>query len=730
MKDYIKGIFRKFIFKSDQNYIIGLFKVNDTNVDDLEEYIGSTITFTGYFHELTIDEKYMFYGEMIENPKYGLQYKVNEYERVKPEGIDATIDFLSSDLFPGIGEKTAKQIVNTLGDNTLDLIIEDYSNLLLVPNMKESKAKSIYNILNKYNESYDTILYLTKIGFTMKDAMIIYNHYKDTTKMIIEDNVYSIIDDIDEISFSKVESVRKNLNINDLDARRIMALTINVMKELCFNKGDTYLYLDEIYLNVIKILNYDFNKEEFEDILIEISKTGRIKIDDDEYFLKEYFDSENNIADTIYYLTNKKDTKYKKIEKEIEKLELYFDVKYNEKQFCAIKNAYEKNFSIITGGPGTGKTTIIKAVVELYRKIKGYNYDILTQRIALLAPTGRAAKRMSESCMLPAYTIHRFLKWNKESNKFMVNENNKSSVEFVIIDEVSMIDVNLLDNLFKGLNKNIKVVMIGDYNQLESVSPGNVLKDLIDSDMINVTFLDELYRQDENSYIATLAKEINDDDLSDNFLLKRDDYSFIECDSTNLKTYIKKVCEKAIEKGYKKEDIQVLAPMYKGENGIDNLNKILREIFNPYNNQNELIYKDIIYRECDKVLQLENDPDNNVFNGDIGYISKIEKNNLYVNFDGTVVKYTIKDLIKIKHAYVISIHKSQGSEFPIVIMPIIYSYKIMLYKKLIYTGITRAKKNLTIIGDKNAFIYSIKNQMIMKRKTKLLDRLQSFLMNN
>lgn len=730
MKKYIKGIFKKFIFRSDQNYVIGLFKVKDTNDESLEDYVLEMVTFTGYFHELTVDEKYIFYGDMVNNQKYGLQFKVEEYERVKPEGKDAVIDFLSSDLFSGIGEKTAETIVNTLGDDVLNIISDDYSSLLLVPGLKEAKAKKIYDTLKKYNESYDTIIYLTTLGFSMKDSMTIYNKYREVTKMVIEDNVYSIVDEIDDISFSKIEMVRKNLNIEDLDARRIMALIVHVMKELCFNNGDTYLYLDEIYNSVIKILNYDFNKEEFEDILIEISKTGRIKIEDDEYYLKEYFDSEKRVADIIYYLTNKKDNKYKKIEKEIENLESYFDIKYNRKQIDAIKNAYEKNFSIITGGPGTGKTTIIKAIVELYRKTNDFSFDNLTSKLALLAPTGRAAKRMSESCLFPASTIHRFLKWNKESNKFMINENNKSNVEFVIIDEVSMIDVNLLDNLFKGLNKNIKIVMIGDYNQLESVAPGKVLKDLIDSDMINVTFLDELYRQDENSYIAKLAKEINDNDLSEDFLIKKDDYSFIESDSINLKTYIRKVLEKAIERGYTSDDIQLLAPMYKGENGIDNLNRLMQDIFNPSRGQKEIVNKDLIYRENDKVLQLENDPDNNVFNGDLGYISKIDKSTISVNFDGNVVKYTPKDYSKIKHGYAISIHKSQGSEFKLVIVPIIFSYKIMLYKKIIYTAITRAKQNLTIIGDKNAFIYSIKNEISYERKTKLKDRLQSFLMNN
>ena len=730
MKKYIKGIFKKFIFKSDDNYVIGLFKVLDTNNEEYEDFVLETITFTGYFHELTIDDKYIFYGEFIDNKKYGIQYKVEEYNRVKPEGKDAVIDFLSSDLFPGIGIKTAKEIVNILGEDALDIISKDYKNLLLVPSIKENKAIKIYNILNKYNESYNTIIYLTSIGFTMKDAMKIYNEYKDITINVINENVYSIIDDISDITFSKIENVRKNLNIDDLDYRRVVAIVIHVMEDLCFKNGDTYLTIDEIYNEVLNYIKIDDSKEIFEDLLIEISKTGKIVIEEDCYFLREYYNCENNISDTIYYLTNKSSLNYKNIEKEILFLEKKFNVKYNDKQILAIKNALNSNFSIITGGPGTGKTTIIKAIIELYKKLNNLSLEELNMKVNLLAPTGRASKRMSESCLMKASTIHRFLKWNKDSNRFMVNENNKSNCEFVIIDEVSMIDTILLDNLFKGLNKNVKVVMIGDYNQLESVGPGKILKDLIDSEMINVTFLTDLYRQDENSYIATLAKEIKDNNVNYDFTLKKDDYSFIYCSNTNLKDYIKLICEKAIEKKYKVDDIQVLVPMYKGENGIDNLNKILQDVFNPKKNQNEIVIKDIIYRENDKILQLENDPDNNVFNGDIGYISKIEKNNLFISFDGNVVKYEPKDYIKIKHGYAISIHKAQGSEFKIVIIPILFSYKIMLYRKLIYTAVTRAKDNLTIVGDKNAFLYSVQNEIVYERKTKLKDRLLSHLTNN
>ncbi|MBP3634998.1 MAG: ATP-dependent RecD-like DNA helicase [Bacilli bacterium] len=726
MKNYIKGTFFRLIYRSDQNYIVGLFKVKETNDIDMEDYIDDIVTFTGYFHELTLDEKYIFYGNLVDNNKYGFQYNVKEYERVMPEEKDAIIAFLSGDLFKGVGEKTATSIVETLGNDTLSLIEENYQNLLLVPNMKEAKAKQIHDTLSKYNESYNIIIELNKIGFSIRDSMKIYNTYKHITMSVIYDNIYNLMYDVQDINFSKIEAVRKNLNIDDNDQRRIGASIIYSMRNICFQKGDTYLYFDEVYNYVCKFLNNEIDISMFDDILNILQNEGHIVIEEDRYFLKEYFTAENNISNMIYYLINKKDYNYKNFDKDIDALEFHFNVKYNNKQKLAIKNAILKNFSIITGSPGTGKTTIIKAIVELYRKINGYTFDELQKRLVLLAPTGRASKKMSESCLYPAYTIHRFLKWNKEDNSFIINELNKSDVNFVIVDEVSMIDTILLDNLLKGLTKNAKIVFIGDYNQLESVSPGKILKDLIDSDMINVTYLTDIYRQGENSYISMLAKEIKEDDLSENFLVKKDDYSFIKCEN-NIKEAIKNVCEKAIEKSYTSSDIQVLAPMYKGENGIDNLNKELQSVFNKDVGQNYLINKDVIFRENDKILQLENDIDNNVFNGDIGYITSIKDNTLYISFDKMVVKYTPKDFDKIKHAYAISIHKAQGSEFKIVILPVCFSYKMMLYKKLIYTGVTRAKDNLTIIGDERAFIYSIRNNNYYERKTMLKDRLISLI---
>ena len=720
---YIKGTFKKIIFEGSNNYIVGLFRIKETDIEDLYDFVSRTITITGYFHELSIDEKYVMNGEISINKKYGMQFNVSSYERLIPEGRDAIIDFLSSDLFTGIGEKKAKEIVDILGDDTLKLIEENASNLLIVPSINEKKANYIHETLIKYNESYNIIIYLNSIGFNTRESMLIYNTYKDDSINIVKNNVYSISDDIEEITFVKIEKIRKNLNIEDNNKYRIIYSIIYVMKMLCFNLGDTYLSIEDIYSKLNYILGFEFSLLDLEFYLYEIQKLGKVRIYNNKYFLTEYYTAEENISNTLYYLTNKKDNRVKNINKEIEYLELSFNIKFNEDQKKAIKESIVKNFSIITGGPGTGKTTIIKGIVELYKKINNLTYMDLCNKMALLAPTGRAAKRMGEAAIMPSYTIHRFLKWNKDTNTFMINSKNKSDVDFVIIDEVSMIDTILLNNLLNGLKRDVKIVMIGDYNQLESVAPGKVLKDLIDSNMINVIKLNTLYRQKENSYIATLAKEIKDNDIEDTFTNKRDDFNFIEADNTNIKRIVKELCLRAIEKGFDTRDIQVLAPMYKGVNGIDNLNILLQDIFNPKINQNEIKYLDVCYREGDKVLKLENDPDNNVFNGDIGYIIEIKDKEVTIDFDSNIVTYNIKDLNTIKHGYAISIHKAQGSEFKIVFMPISMTYKCMLYKKLIYTGVTRAKYSLTLIGSKEAFLYAINNNNAYERRTSLKERL-------
>ena len=732
MENYIMGNFRQTIFASDKGYIIGLLKVKKTDMESMKDYVNKLITFTGYFHELIENENYFFQGEETVHPKYGFQFNVKKYERVKPEDKDGLVEFLSSDLFPGIGEKMATSIVDVLGEKAIEEILDDKSVLMLVPKLSAKKADLIYSTLVKYEESHKMIVYLTELGFNMRDSLAIYNCYKERTINVMENNPYQLIDDVEEITFPKIDSIYSKLNIESDSIERIKACLFYVMNNITFETGDTYMNYQDIYDSVCRYLRLELDHGYVEELLIELSMELKIVIKDNVYYLYDLYNATDNIVYKIKYLVQKEPSIYNNIDDMLHELETYNGIKYNDKQVLAIKKALTNNVTIITGGPGTGKTMIIKAIVDLYRSLNNYSGDALTSNVALLAPTGRASKRLSESTNMPASTIHRFLKWNRESNTFNVNEYNPDFSHLVIVDEVSMIDMYLMDSLLKGLTNNIKLVLVGDHNQLPSVGPGMLLKDLIDSEIVDTVHLDILYRQKEDSYIPVLANEIRTDDLGD-YLTTKDDYTFLPCNGNSIISNLTKICKQIMDKGYDYRHAQVMAPMYAGLNGIDNLNKVLQEIFNPSSkSKKEIKYGDVIYRENDKVLQLVNDPDNNVFNGDIGVITSIKtgtqtksgKAEIVIDFDSSLVTYQVKDLANIKHGFIISIHKSQGSEFDLVIIPITYAYHRMLYRKLIYTGVTRAKKKLIIIGEPNTFEACVHNNNEQLRNTDLLSKLR------
>ena len=732
MKDYIKGNFRQSIFSSDNGYIIGIVKLKETNISELEYYINRSITITGYFYELNMNDTYLFYGNLVNHPKYGLQFNVSEYERMKPEDKDGIVSFLSSDLFKGVGEKLATQIVDVLGKDTLNKILEDKSNLLMVPKLSQKKIDTIYNTLVKYEESHSMIVYLTELGFSMKDALMIYNTYKKNTMIVLENNIYKLLDDITDISFLKIDEISSKLGMMFDDERRIKAVIIYIMKKISFETGNTYANKEEIYSQVYRYLKFEIDEASFDDYLSELANERKIVKKEYDYYLKDIYEAERNIVYIFTKLLNQPKEKIKNLDSKIKELEKNNNIFYNEKQKEAIEKALKNHLFLITGGPGTGKTTLIKAIITIYQDIHKYSEEKLEEHLKLLAPTGRASKRMSESTFFPASTIHRFLKWNKENNSFSVNEKNKDKSTFFIIDETSMIDTLLLDNFLKGITDDVTLIFVGDFHQLPSVGAGQILKDMVESNKIEMVELKELYRQSENSYIPVLAKEIRENNLN-NYKTSKNDYQFLTCSKEVMIDSIKNICKKIIKKGYDYRTFQILVPMYKGPFGIDHFNQELQNIFNPKNKiKKELLVGDVIYREKDKILQLTNMPEENIFNGDIGIIEKIieskysesKKSEIYVNFDGHIVKYLPNDFHKIRHGFVISIHKSQGSEFDLVMLPICSPYKRMLYRKLIYTAITRAKKKLIIIGEEDAFVYSVNNNNENTRKTKLKEKLQ------
>lgn len=717
--NFIKGSLYKEIYRNEINsYMVGLFKVKETGIDDFET--GDIINITGTLPKLSDKKEYILYGNVVKHPKYGIQFNVDGFNISVPTKEEELVTFLSSDLFP-IGEKTAKKIVDTLKDDIINKILENKDCLKIIPRLTDKRIDRIYEVLKDYQDTSSVVIELTKLGFEMKESLSFLNKYNNKILDTVNNNIYELIDS-DDMSFTKIDEIAINMGIDEEDDRRIKALIIYVMKNLCFNNGDTYLEEEEISFNLSTYVS--ITPEKFDYLIMQLVREGKIVIEDKRYYLKKFYDAEKYICERLCFLNDMSIMNNISINKYIDNSK-FNNITYDDTQLKAIESGVNNNITIITGGPGTGKTTIIKAIVNIIMDSK----RVRDTDIALLAPTGRAAKKMMETTGLPAYTIHKYLGWDKDTNTFATDEYCPNKEKYIIVDEVSMIDTLLMEALLKGIKRDIHLILVGDYYQLPSVSEGQILKDLIDSDCLPVIRLNKIYRQNEGSYILNLAYDVKNKNISEDLFIKKDDYLFINSDNDNTLSYVKEVVSKAIKKGYSDMDIQILAPMYKGNNGIDNLNIMLQELFNPKDkSKKEIAFKDVIYREYDKVLQLVNDPDNNVYNGDIGYIEEIIvsdgkkiPNQININYDGNIVEYTSDKFINFRHGYAISIHKAQGSEFDTVIIPITSNFKRMLYNKLVYTGVTRAKKSLIIVGEPNSFIYGINNDYVDNRKTTLKD---------
>lgn len=723
----IRGKIKNVIYNNEANgYLVAIFRISSVSGNIKESYVKKSVTIAGNFAEYKLETLMELTGEFIHHERYGEQFKCDSYNYVMPEENDDIKDFLQSSFIKGCGKKTAENIVKLYGNKSLEIIKENKYALDNVEGMTELKREKIYNSLINYSKSSDLILKLKNLGFSIEEAGRIYNKHKVDLEEIIEHNIY-LLNDL--VEFKRLDLIFLNSGKEKLDAVRVKACILETMRMISLNNGDIYYAKEDVYSVLSKLFNILISYELYLEYLEELGKDNLVIIDEQRCYLEENYRDELLIADMLKSIDNKNNNNYDYDEK-IAKLEKNLNITYNDCQKKAITSALNNNITIISGGPGTGKTTIINAIVKLYVEEKKLSSLDIIEQIALLAPTGRAAKKMSTSTNIPASTIHRYLKWNKETNDFQVNEYNKNFQKLIIIDEVSMIDAHLFASLLKGLNSYIKLILVGDINQLPSVGPGLILHDLINSDLFNYVPLNLIYRQSENSYIPYLAREIKNKELSEEFTTKKDDYNFIIKDKDNITETIRQIILAGINKGYNENNLQILAPKYKGENGIDILNKVLCDIFNPDKGQRVINYGEIIYKEGDKVLQLVNDADNNVFNGDIGYIKSIatignpyKKDVVLIDFDGNIVEYQKKDLKNIRHAYAITIHKSQGSEFDHVIMPISFNYGAMLYNKILYTGVSRAKKSLILIGEPNAFYKGIINEYGDLRKTSLQERL-------
>jgi exodeoxyribonuclease V alpha subunit len=743
-KKYVKGRHLVTIFHNEQNlYSVIRIRVDETNHD----YDDKEAVITGYLPKMNEEETYTYFGDFKEHPRFGLQLQATSFRKEMPQTKQGVIAYLSSNLFKGIGEKTAENIVDTLGEEAISKIMNQPSILETVPKLASDKAKILYDTLMKNQGLEQAMVSLNQYGFGPQLSMKIYQVYKENTLEIVQTNPYKLVEDIDGIGFGKADDLGSQIGITGNHPDRLKAGCLYILELSSNQEGHVYLHA-EFLLEKVKALLEENQKEEIEfsqiaDQVIQLEEEGKIIVEDKKIYLPSLFFSEKGLVRNIKRVMEQSEYKDQFPESEfllaLGNLEDRIGVQYAPSQREAIQTALMSPMLILTGGPGTGKTTVIKGIVELYGELHGCSLEPNDYKkdepypFILAAPTGRAAKRMAESTGLPAVTIHRLLGWNG-TGTFERDEEHPLEGKILIVDETSMVDIWLAHQLFKALPEHIQVIIVGDEDQLPSVGPGQVLKDLLDSACIPTVKLKDIYRQAEGSSIIELAHEMKKGQLPANLLVPQGDRSFIKCSSSQIPQAIEKIVLNAKNKGFAPMDIQVLAPMYRGPAGIDRLNAILQEILNPNpdGTRKELKFGDVTYRIGDKVLQLVNQPESNVFNGDMGEIVSIfyakentEKQDMViVSFDGIEATYTRQDLNQITLAYCCSVHKSQGSEFPIVIMPVVKSYYRMLRRNLIYTGITRSKQFLILCGEVEAMELGVSRNDELNRQTTLKEKIK------
>ena len=718
MLEYTGFIKKVRYYSESSHYIVAVIEVEEEDND---------LVMNGYMSQFNDYDKYIFYGDFQIHPKYGNQFKMDHYEVVLSQDRDEMIKYLSSPLFKGVGKVLAGHIVDALGKDTFELIKEDKHHLDLIKGMTEAKRDLIYDVLTSQDFDQEVVQFFMGHGISMRHLGLIQATYKEKTLQVLQNTPYRIIDDIDGIGFKTADELALKIGFSADEPERMKAGIIYSIKQLCFQSGSTFVYYDEMKKAFFKII-FNIDDETFDSYLSCLIEDRRIVLEENRYYESNLYDGECFIAQYIQQLSQLPKENYDQnmVESMLKQFESEKGIVYSKRQKEVIDYFLKYPVTILTGGPGTGKTTIVNAVLKIYKQL----YP--EEKIDLLAPTGRAAKRLTELTGIEASTIHRKLKWDLHSNVFAVNEKNPLDSDIIIIDEFSMVDCLLLSHLFKASGKCHKLLLIGDHHQLPSVSPGRILKDMIDSQAIHIIELDEIYRQSRDSGIITLAHDIIHQQMTMSVFERYKDISFFQCANTEVIKNVVMIVKKAISEGYTMNDIQVLAPMYQGIAGIDNLNLALQEVFNPSCGQDEYRIGRKVFRVQDKILQLKNRPEDDVYNGDIGILTAIclkdgfefLQDTLIVDFDGRLVEYTPQDFFTITHAYCMSIHKSQGNEFKIVIMTVLNDYHIMLKRNLIYTGLTRAKRSLFILGSQQALLYGISNFHDERRKTTLALRLQ------
>ena len=685
-----------------------VMKVKVKEYDDL-------VTLVGNLLEVPAGSVLLCEGEWRMDKRYGQQFQCETWEEVMPATAYGIENYLGSGLVKGIGPKFARLIVGHFGTGTIEVIETNIERLYEVPGIGKKRVEKIRESWEKQKDIKNVMLFLQGFGVSTAYAAKIYRQYGKESIDKVKENPYRLADDIWGIGFKTADGIARKMGYEINDDRRLRSGLIYTLNQLA-DDGHCYAEEEQLISTAKQLLEAD--EECIRAAMTHAIETEDLMLDGTAIYLPPFYYAECGTANRLNTLANTKEagslftTRF-----DLAKLQKETGIEYDEVQVEAIRQAIASKVMVLTGGPGTGKTTTTKAIIAALQSAG--------MRILLAAPTGRAAKRMSEATGMEAKTIHRLLEYNPQDG-YKRNDETPLEGDALIVDECSMIDIILMNNLTKALPTTMRLVLVGDIDQLPSVGAGNVLRDIIDSGVIPVVRLTRIFRQAQSSRIVMSAHAINRGCFPDISNGQHTDFFFMKQeDPEKVAETIVSLVRDRLPKAYHQStaNIQVLTPMQRGVVGAANLNMALQQALN--HNTAALVRGGYTYKEGDRVMQLRNNYDKDVYNGDLGYVLSVdtEERTLTVDFDGQLVEYEVSELDELTLAYATTIHKSQGSEYPIVVMPVLMTHFVMLQRNLIYTGITRAKKICVLVGQTKALAYAIHNMNVLKRNTRLKERL-------